>query len=140
MCLGHSSCSASTARSRVLGRRASHDGLAERTHQDQPQAGTVGLLVTAHVLEQLARVYARRFGRQAGALEQALDALAIVCGKPAERGRRPRREHHADGDGFAVQPALVAADGLERVAEGVAEIQQRAPALLALVLGDDARP
>ena len=29
------------------------------------------------------------------------------------------------------------ADGLERVAERVAEVQQRAPALLALVLGDD---
>ncbi len=51
--------------------------------------------------------------------------------------RRASRERHADADGFAVQPALVAADGLERVAEGVARVQQRAAALLAFVLGDD---
>ena len=57
--------------------------------------------------------------------------------EPAERDRCPRRERHADADGFAVQPALVAADGLERVAEGVAQVQQRAAALLAFVLGDD---
>ena len=69
--------------------------------------------------------------------EQALDALAVARAEPAERDRRPRRERHADADGFAVQPALVAADGLERVAEGVAEVQQRAAALLAFVLGDD---
>ena len=76
-------------------------------------------------------------GRKPGAREQVLDALAVAQRQPAERDRRPRRERHAEADGFAVQPALVAADRLERVAERVAEVQQRAPALLALVLGDD---
>ena len=80
----------------------------------------------------------RRRGRQPGALRAGASMRSQSrCGEPAERGRRARREHHAEADGFAVQPALVAADGLDRVAERVAEVQQRAPAVLALVLGDD---
>jgi hypothetical protein len=69
--------------------------------------------------------------------QQSFDAVAVARRMPAERDRRACGEHDADRDGFAVQPALVVADGLERVAERVAEVQQRSPALLALVLGDD---
>src|SRR5688572_18363027 len=74
---------------------------------------------------------------QHGAREKVLDALAVLRGKPAERDGGPRRERDADADGLAVQPALVVADCFEGVAEGVAQVQQRAPALLPLILGDD---
>ena len=48
----------------------------------------------------------------------------------------PVRQHHADGDAFAVQQAVgVAGRRLERMAESVAEIEQRADAAFALVPG-----
>ena len=57
--------------------------------------------------------------------------------EPAEPVREVGRQQHADADGFAVQPFAVAGSRLDRVAEGVAEVQQRAATVLALVLGDD---
>ena len=46
-------------------------------------------------------------------------------------------QHHAGGDRLAVQPRAVAGGRLDRVAERVAEVEQRALAGLALVGGDD---
>ena len=42
-------------------------------------------------------------------------------------------EQHAGADGLAVQPGRVVSRALDGVTEGVAEIEQRALALLALV-------
>ena len=51
-----------------------------------------------------------------------------------------RRQHHADGDALAMeQPVGKAGRGLQRMAEGVAEIEQRALAGLALVARHDRR-
>ncbi len=56
---------------------------------------------------------------------------------PSLRGKF-RRQHHADGNAFAVEQAIgKAGRGLQRMAEGMAEIEQRALAVLALVAGDD---
>jgi hypothetical protein len=46
-------------------------------------------------------------------------------------------ERHAGGHRLAMQPLAVAARGFDRVAEGMAEIEQRRDPGLALVLGDD---
>ncbi len=47
-------------------------------------------------------------------------------------------EPHADGDGLAVQqPVGIAGEGFQRMAEGVTEIEQRAPAALLALVGDD---
>ncbi len=55
--------------------------------------------------------------------------------------REGEGQPHADGDRLAMQqPVRIAGEGLERMAEGVAEIEQRAGAgLLALVGRDDRR-
>ena len=79
--------------------------------------------------------------RQAGGGDRGGDALGVVVGdEPAPR-RIARGEHHAERDRFAMQqPVGKAGLRLERMAEGVAEIEQGARAGgLALVLGDDPR-
>ncbi len=73
-------------------------------------------------------------GRQADLGEMARDALGIVRRHEAHAGRELERQHHADGDCLAVDQAVrVAGGGLQRVAEGVAEVEQGALALVALV-------
>src|SRR5690349_24075285 len=55
-----------------------------------------------------------------------------------ELSREIECELHADGDSLAMQQrSAEARRRLERVAEGVAEIEQRAQSALALVGGDD---
>ena len=65
-------------------------------------------------------------------------AIAPPCSQPS-RCRHVRSHRHARGDCFAVQPVAVARRRLDRVAERVAEIQDRAQPVLALVDGDDLR-
>ena len=61
-------------------------------------------------------------------------------GDQALARREFERQRHAERDRLAVQqPAGKAGGGFQRVAEGVAEIEQRALAGLALVARDDAR-
>ena len=80
-------------------------------------------------------------GGQADGGEMAFDARRIVRRAEAEARRKVEGHHHADGHGLAMQQLVcIAAFGLQRMAEGVAEIEQRAGAGLALVLADDARP
>ena len=79
--------------------------------------------------------------------EMPLDAGHVVGRAEALLGGEGEGKPHADGDGLAVQEAVgVAGEGLKRMAESMAEIEQRAgAALLALVglndrgLGADAR-
>src|SRR5206468_6223092 len=79
--------------------------------------------------------------------EMPLDAGNVIGRAQALLGGEGEGKPDADGDGFAMQePVRVAGESLKRVAEGVAEIEQRAgAALLALVglndrgLGADAR-
>ena len=71
-----------------------------------------------------------------------LSTRADVVGRAqAEVAREAERAGHADRHALAVDQrlAVVMGEALERVAEGVAEIEQRALALLDLVGGDDAR-
>ena len=68
----------------------------------------------------------------------ALDARRVRFGDHPELRGQFRRQHHADGNAFAVeQPVGKAGRGLQRVAESMAEIEQRAFAGLALVARDD---
>ena len=109
------------------------------SQQHEPDAPAEHLLVHAHELERRARRRcAARVDRQAGALRAASrDALDVGGVQPAEPLRQVRGQQHARPDGLAVQPVAVAGRGLDRVAEGVAEVEQRAPPVLALVRRDD---
>ena len=67
-----------------------------------------------------------------------LDPRDIRVGNPAELRGKFRCQHHADGDAFAMEePVGEAGRGFQRVTKGMAEIEQRALADLALVARDD---
>ena len=94
------------------------------------ERGGVGRLAARHVGDA---------GRQAGGGEVRRDA-------PRRRRRRaepsssrqPERQADADGHRLAVQqPVGIAGPGLQRMAEGVAQVEQHAVAGLGLVAGDD---
>ena len=80
-------------------------------------------------------VTAGRRARRAGA-----SASTKAGGISPEALRQVGRHHHAAADRLAVQPLAVAQAGLDRVAEGVAEVEDGAQAALALVLAHDVRP
>jgi hypothetical protein len=71
--------------------------------------------------------------------EQRLHPLDVAAREPPEPARQVCREQHADADGFAVQPFAIAERILDGVTESVAEVEERACSLLALVGRDDAR-
>ena len=75
--------------------------------------------------------------RQAGGLTSARMPLDRGALDVAQAQRQVGRHHHAAADRFAVQPFAVADARLDRVAEGVAEIEDGAQAALALVLAHD---
>ena len=66
------------------------------------------------------------------------DPRCIFRRAEAELGREIEGHDHADGHGFAMEQVVaIAAFQLQRMAEGVAQIQQRPGAGLPLILGDD---
>ena len=94
------------------------------------QRGGVGRLVAGDIGDA---------GRQAEGGEVRLDAGHAVVADERQLLGQPERQADADGDGLAVQqPVGEAGPGLQRVAEGVAEVEQHALARLGLVAGDDA--
>src|SRR5690242_3526449 len=69
------------------------------------------------------------------------DALGVLVGAQPLARREAEGERHAGGDRLAVQqPVGKAGLRLQRMAEGMAEVEQRALAAgLALILADDPR-
>ena len=88
-------------------------------------------------------IHAQRgdFARQAGSGDGGGHAFGIAIGDVTAARRIARRQHHAERHRLAVEQAVGKAGlSLERVAEGMAEIEHGARAgRLALVFGDDAR-
>ena len=77
-------------------------------------------------------------GGQSRLLEQAGNPFHIALREAEQFRRKPGGKHLADGDGFAVQKFAVAADRFQRVAEGVAEVEDGAQPALGFVLAHDA--
>ena len=113
---------------------------AEVAQQDQADAAVEHFLVHAHQLERPLRADPRRrraavrlaaaipgHGRQSAASIQP--SLADIA----------RGHQHAHGHAFAVQPFAVTGGRFDRVPERMAEVEQCALAVFALVGGDDAR-
>ena len=78
---------------------------------------------------------------QFGQAAQAEDGIGDAAGGHAVSAADGKADvgggNHSPGDGFAVKQALVAGFGLERVADGVAEVENAAQAAFLLVGGDD---
>jgi len=104
-----------------------------------------GLLVDAHQLEVALERPGRAAHRQAGSSDRAAQALERRGVEQARAAGQVGRHHHACAHRFPVQPVAVTEPRLDRVAEGVAEIERGAQSRLALVGGhhrclDLARP
>ena len=120
------------------------EGLADAARQDEGQRAARHLLVlgddsrAALGVGQLARNVGHA-ARQADGAEMRLDPRRVVGAGKVEPRRKAMRQRHADRDRLAMhQPgAVVAGRRFQRMAEGVAEIEQRAVAGLELVAGDD---
>jgi hypothetical protein len=79
-------------------------------------------------------------GRQADGGQVAAQPGGVLGRAEPELRREVEGHHHADRHRLAVQQLAAVADlGLQGVAEGVAEVEQRPGAGLALVCGDDRR-
>ncbi len=143
---GHRSASFSARKARTSA--ASTSGAmkarADPARQDEGQLAALDLLVLRDQLHQ--PVDARRaagnrpIAGSAGRPPQdgASTRSASAAGRSPRRAENSKRQRHAERDRLAVQqPVGEAGGGLERVPEGVAEIEQRALAGLALVARDD---
>ena len=121
---------------------------ADAARQDEGQLAALHLLVLGDQVHQVVGVRqaagdVRQCGRQADRGKmRARRARRPACGEQARAGRRTRTPapcRCATASPCSRRPEKPAA-GFERMAEGVAEIEQRALAGLALVARDDRRP
>ena len=53
--------------------------------------------------------------------------------------RQVGRHYHAGGYGLAMQPVAVAGPGFDGMTEGMAQVEQGAPAAFTFIVGDDFR-
>src|SRR6185437_9328285 len=118
-------------------------GFAEATGQDEGELAAAGLLIVGHVLQQQVR---RRplagdlgDGRGKARLAQVrLQPRGIVGRAETQADRKTQRQGHADGDTLAVkQPVGITGGGLQRVPEGMPQIEQGAVAGLTFVARHD---
>ena len=112
--------------------RAQH-GLAQTIQQNKAQCPVPGLLVHAHELDVAIGRPGRTTGGQPGCTNNVLYPVHGIRLQHAKEERQVGRDHHARRYRFAMQPLAVAQPCFDGVAEGVAEVEQRALALLALV-------
>ena len=111
--------------------RSRTHGAARALRARRTDLAGLGLLVDAASARDSAPRRAPARDRQAGALRSArVTRCANAASIRPRRCDRSRRHHHAAADRLAVQPLAVAQAGLDRVAEGVAEIEDRAQARL----------
>ena len=101
----------------------SGDVIGAWTTASLPQAAILNLLVPAHVLEPLRERHRRWPDRQTRRLQPLTECRNLGVLEPAALHGQPGGHEHARGHRLAMQPAAVAHSGLDRVAEGMAEIQ-----------------
>ena len=111
--------------------RAAHDGRPGRSMTTKLDLAGLGLLVDLHQFE--VAVGAERRApthRQARRVRSARDALDEGRIDQPRRCDRCAGHHHAAAHRLAVQPLAIAQAGFDRVAEGVAEIEDGAQAAI----------
>jgi len=114
----------------VIGRR---ECLAKALEQYKSQLLSLYLLVHTHRREPVAWRDRWRFDGQPRRRNEIPQAANVTRLYPAQL----RRHDHARRNGLAVQPFAVSLATLDGVSKRVAEIENRAPPGLSLVLGDD---
>ena len=99
------------------------------------------LFVEAHRVEQFPspRSVQADLHRQAGALEKIFNPRRVAPRQAEKLARHFCRRDLADGNRLAVQKFAVAGNVFNGVADGVAEIQDRAQSAFGFILADDFR-
>ena len=122
----------------VRGNVSAHGGGAEGVEDDEAKHTGTDLLVAGHCgLQGGERQRVVKAHRQAVGGDDAVDTGDLGRGNEPEVAREPRGGAEADRDGLTVEISAVAGDLLDRVAEGVAEIEQGAVALFGLIARDN---
>ncbi len=111
----------------------------ERLEQHEADRARHHLLVAPHQRHPAIEPQRRRVGRQSRASHERAQARDIVLGQRAQAPRHLGREHHAGPHRFAVQPDAIPQRVLDRVAERMAQVQERALAMFTFVRADDLR-
>src|SRR3972149_2635790 len=117
--------------------------LPDAPRQHEHQRAAAHLLVLRHEREQTRRRRKRARDvlqprRKSGRGEMRGDPVRVLGVAELELRREAERQHHADGDGLAVQqPVGKPGCGFERMAERVAQVEERPLAALALVAADE---
>jgi hypothetical protein len=135
--------SASTVAHRVARHIRGHESLTDPARQDEAQLPVDHLLVLRHQRQQPVRI--RQFPRNIRQItlhlhvrQMGADARRVLLRAQPQPRRQLEGQRAADGHALAMQqPVGIARRGLQRVAEGVAEVQKRTVALLGLVAGHD---
>ncbi len=109
----------------------------DRGRQHEGDAAGAGLLVVRDRLEEPGRRQVGHAGPRADVVDGRGDRVEVERREQPAMARDPGRADEAPADRLAVGEAPVAGHRLERVAEGVAEVQDVAQAALALVALDD---
>src|SRR4051794_28230845 len=122
-------------------------GAAYGLEQDESQLAALDLLVLRHQRQQrvgAGQAFLRKAGdvlqprRQADRGKMMLDARSSAVRNHPKLGGKLRCQHHAHGNALAMEQAVgKPGRGFQRMAKGVAEIEQRALAGFALVARDD---
>ncbi|MNF88520.1 hypothetical protein D3C84_710170 [compost metagenome] len=95
--------------------------------QHQAQTTVDHFLVNCHVFEKIGFSHLfRRDDRQAGTLEQANAAIALLLTDPAQTRGHFQRHYRTGSDRFTMQPDTIAHVGFDGVAERVAQVQRGA--------------
>ena len=109
--------------------------LADAAQQDEARAAALDLLVVRHRGDQRARARGRRPRSRRGEIGSPTAARwrrmrsASAAGQSPSRTESVGRQHDAERHRLAVQQAVaIAGERLQRMAEGVAEVEQRAGA------------
>src|SRR5664279_524742 len=103
------------------GRHAAQRRPTRPLENDEAQLAVARLLVEPHQLEVAIVAEPRRGRRQAGSPDDAREPIRQGARDQSEPSRQVGGQHHAAADRLAVQPAAVAAAGLDRMGEGVTE-------------------
>jgi hypothetical protein len=122
------------------------EGLADAAHQHQRKLAAFDFFVLGHQPQQivgrgLGAGNRRDLDRQADRFEMTLDPGGIFRRAQPALDREGEGQPHTDRDRLAMQqPVGIAGERFERMAEGVAEIEQRAGAGLFPLVGRRAPP
>ena len=106
-----------------LGVVGGDEGVADAAQQHEPDSASLDLLIDAHVVQRFGRSDALDMRRQAGALEQPLQAPDVLSADQPAFLRHRGRHQQACPDGFAMQPLRIAGSSLYGMTEGMPEIQ-----------------